>query len=103
MGFSSCRAWALGTWAAVVVAHGLLSTDSVVMEHGLSCPMARGIFPEKGSNLCPLFWQVAFLTTGPPGKSTVIIIVESKRKLEKLSVRMVDYILLNLLPGSSQF
>jgi len=26
--------------------------------HGLSCSAACGIFAEKGSNLCPLHWQV---------------------------------------------
>ena len=41
-----CRAGALGTWASVVVAHGL------------SCSVACGIFPDQGSNPCPLHWQV---------------------------------------------
>ena len=45
-GFSCCGAWALGAQASVVVAHGL------------SCSMACGIFPDQGSNLCPLHWQV---------------------------------------------
>ena len=45
-GFSCYRAWALGAWASVVVAHGL------------SCSAACGIFPELGSNSCPLLWQV---------------------------------------------
>ena len=45
-GFSCCRAWALGTRASVVVAHGL------------SCSEACGIFPDQGSNPCPLHWQV---------------------------------------------
>ena len=27
------------------------------MAHGLSCSTARGIFPDQGSNLCPLHWQ----------------------------------------------
>ena len=40
-----CGAWALGTQASVVVAHGL------------SCSAACGIFPDQGSNLCPLHWQ----------------------------------------------
>ena len=40
---SEHRLW--GTWASVVVAYRL------------SCPMARGIFPDQGSNLCPLHWQ----------------------------------------------
>ena len=34
-----------GTWA------------SVVMAHGLGCSVARGIFPDQGSNLCPLHQQ----------------------------------------------
>ena len=28
------------------------------MAHGLSCSAACGIFPDQGSNLCPLNWQV---------------------------------------------
>ena len=30
---------------------------SVIMAHGPSCSAACGIFPEQGSNLCPLHWQ----------------------------------------------
>ena len=41
-GFSCCGAQALGTWASVVVAHGL------------SCSMACGIFLDQRSNPCPL-------------------------------------------------
>ena len=36
----------VGSWAPVVVAHGL------------SCPMACGIFPDQGLNPCPLHWQM---------------------------------------------
>jgi len=28
--------------------------------HELSCSSAYGIFPDQGSNLCPLHWQVDF-------------------------------------------
>ena len=35
-GFSYCRAWALGVWASVVVAHGLSSCGSRALEHRLS-------------------------------------------------------------------
>ena len=52
-----CRARALGARASVVVACGLQSAGSVVVEHGLSCSAARGIFPDQGSNPCPLHWQ----------------------------------------------
>ena len=44
-GFSCCGAWALGSQAAAVVAHGL------------SCPTACGILPDQGSKPCPLRWQ----------------------------------------------
>ena len=49
-----------------VVLSGLLSLwstgsrhrGSVVVAHGLSCPMVCRIFPNQGMNLCPLHWQV---------------------------------------------
>ena len=43
--------WHVGSGVA---APGLQSTDSAVVVHGLSCPMACGIFPRQGSNL---HWQ----------------------------------------------
>ena len=56
VGFSSCSSWALerrlsscGAWA--------------------SCSAACGIFPDQGSNPCPLALAGRFLTTVPPGKS----------------------------------
>ena len=30
---------------------------SVIVAHWLSCSAACGIFPDQGSNLCPLHWQ----------------------------------------------
>ena len=36
---------------------GSRRTGSVVVAHGLSCSAACGIFPDRGSNLCPLHWQ----------------------------------------------
>ena len=32
-------------------------SDSVVVAHGPSCSVACGIFPDQGSNPCPLHWQ----------------------------------------------
>lgn len=46
-GFSCSGAWALGL------------AGSTVVTHGLSCSVAREIFPDEGSNLCPLHWQVS--------------------------------------------
>ena len=36
---------------------GSRRTGSVVVAHGPSCSAACGIFPEQGSNPCPLHWQ----------------------------------------------
>ena len=46
---------------------GSRRAGSVVVAHGPSCPAACGIFPDRGSNPCPL--AGGFLTTAPPGKS----------------------------------
>ena len=36
---------------------GSRHAGSVVVAHGLSCSAACGIFPDQGSNPCPLNWQ----------------------------------------------
>ena len=36
---------------------GSRRASSVVTAHGLSCSAACGIFPDQGSNPCPLHWQ----------------------------------------------
>ena len=55
VGFSSFGTWAQQLWltGSVVVAHRPQSTSSVVVANGLSCSVARGIFPDQESNLCP--------------------------------------------------
>ena len=42
---------------SVVAAHGHQSTGLIAVAHGLSWSTARGIFPDRGSNLCLLHWQ----------------------------------------------
>ena len=54
-GFSCCQAWALGAWASGDVMCRLYS--SVVVAHRPSYPMACRIFPDQGSNPCPLHGQ----------------------------------------------
>ena len=36
---------------------GSIRAGSVVVAHGPSCSVACGIFPDQGSNPCPLHWQ----------------------------------------------
>ena len=56
-GFSRCRAWAPGTQASVVAAHGFSRAGSLVVAHGPSCPTACGIFLDQGLNLRPLHYK----------------------------------------------
>ena len=48
-GFSSC-----GTRAQYLRLTGSRAQGSVVVAHGLSCSATCGIFPDQGSNPCPL-------------------------------------------------
>ena len=36
---------------------GSRRAGSVIVAHGPSCSAAHGIFPDQGSNPCPLHWQ----------------------------------------------
>lgn len=42
--------------ASLIVERGLQRAGSVVVAHGLGCPVAGGIFLDSGLNLCPLRW-----------------------------------------------
>ena len=46
-----------GMWASGAAAHGLQSAGSVAVVHGLSCSMARGIFPDQELSQCYLHCQ----------------------------------------------
>ena len=65
-GLSCCGTRALGRIGLAVAARRLQSSGSVVAANGLSCPLACGLFPNQGWNLCSRNWQV--LPTGPSGK-----------------------------------
>ena len=74
-GFSCCGARALGTWASVVVAHGLSSCGLWALERRLSScgaqdQLLHGMWDLPGPGLEPASPALAggFLTTAPPGK-----------------------------------
>ena len=55
---SSSRCTGLSLSQALLLrSTGSRRAGSVVVAHGPSCSAARGIFPDQGSNLCPLRWQ----------------------------------------------
>ena len=45
---------------------------SVVVVNGLSCPEGCGIFPDPGSNPCPLHWQVDSLPLDHQGNPELV-------------------------------
>ena len=44
-------------WPLLLQSTGSGRAGSVVVAHGPSCSTAYGIFPDQGSNPCPLLWQ----------------------------------------------
>ena len=53
---SRCAGFSL-SWAVLLRSTGSRRAGSVVVAHGPSCSLACGIFPDQGSNPCPLHWQ----------------------------------------------
>ena len=57
-GHSSSRCAGLSlSWPRPLRSTGSRRAGSVVVAHGLSRSAACGIFPDQGSNPCPLHWQ----------------------------------------------
>ena len=57
-GHSSSRCVGLSlSWPLLLRSTGSRRAGSVVVAHGPSCSVACGIFPDQGSNPCPLHWQ----------------------------------------------
>ena len=57
-GHSSSRCAGLSlSWPLLLWSTGSRRAGSVIAAHGPSCSAACGIFPDQGSNPCPLHWQ----------------------------------------------
>ena len=57
-GHSSSRCTGLSLlWLLLLRSTGSKRAGSVLVAHGPSCSVACGIFPDQGSNPCPLHWQ----------------------------------------------
>ena len=57
-GHSSSRCAGLSlSWPLLLRSTGSRRAGSVTVAHGPSCSAACGIFPDQGSNPCPLRWQ----------------------------------------------
>ena len=53
---SQCAGLSL-SWPLLLQSTGSRRAGSVIVAHGPSCSAACGIFPDQGSNPCPLHWQ----------------------------------------------
>ena len=57
-GHSSSRCTGLSlSWPLLLQSTGSRRAGSVIVAHGPSCSAACRIFPDQGSNPCPLHWQ----------------------------------------------
>ena len=73
------------------MAHGPLSSGSVVVEHRLSCSITCGIFLDQKSNLCPLHWQVDSYPLCHQG-SPIISCSFSFLKIRNLFFKIIQYV-----------
>ena len=76
-GLSGVQASKLRHVGSVAGAPGLQGTDSAVVVYGLSCPMARGIFPVRDQTSIGR----RIFTTEPPGKPSSCSLRERSRCL----------------------
>ena len=54
---------------------GSRRAGSVVVAHGPSCSLACGIFPDQGSNPCPLHWQADSQPLHHQGSPIIYILI----------------------------
>ena len=77
-GHSSSRCVGLSLpWPLLLRSTGSRRAGSVVVAHGPNCSAACGIFPDQGSNPCPLHWQADSQPLRHQGSPNVVILMES--------------------------
>ena len=71
---------------------GSRCTGSVVVSHGPSCSAAYGIFPDQGSNPCPLHWQADSQPLCHQGSPWAAVLYLGVKKLsqQRWTVRFVS-------------
>ena len=73
---------------------GSRRAGSVVVAHGLSCSVACGIFPDQGSNPCPLHWQAdsqPLRHQGSPTASLLLTLLKTGSLLTELISESEQY------------
>ena len=81
---------------------GSRRTGSVAVAHGPSCSAACGIFPDQGSNPCPLHWQADSQPLRHQGRPlwlvSYLIALWSEKMLDMISI-FLDLLRLTLCPS----
>ena len=70
--------WCAGlslSWPLLLRSTGSRRAGSVVVAHGLSCSAACGIFPDQGSNPCPLHWQADSQPLRHQGSPLIVVLI----------------------------
>ena len=77
---------------SVVVGPWRWSTGSITVVRWLSCSRACGIFPDQGSNLCLLPWQLDSLPLSHQGSPEIRIltVLSKKENLEWVFSPVID-------------
>ena len=76
---------------------GSRRAGSVIVAHGPSCSAACGIFPDQGSNPCPLHWQADSQPLRHQGSTDTFILKHAEH-----SCAAVNVFRALLLPGSAE-
>ena len=74
---------------------GSRRTGSVVAAHGPSCSAACGIFPDQGSNPCPLHWQTDSQPLRHQGSPALLIFILSITLVLNYFLKLINDILVN--------
>ena len=72
------------SWPVLLRSTGSRRAGSIIVAHGPSCSAACGIFPDQGSNPCPLHWQADSQPLRHQGSPTLLILIEVKHELHQL-------------------
>ena len=98
--FSSCSKWGHSSSRCagpslsrplLLRSMGSRRAGSAIVAHGPSCSAACGVFPDQGSNPCPLHWQADSQPLRHQGSPSCSLLLELSSKLSELTKYPIYY------------